>query len=225
MTCVPLSRTPCRLMEERGSEASAGPSLSFASARTNSPKSSIANAFLSHDGASGDPHSRFKPCPRARLRKQPRHRRGCAARRRRSYREAWTSLRLVPRSRQFARTIARDVSTTSRSAKAVQIWCSHRRSRAAPYLNDCIGYQWPEFLAAAGREILQTSPLRVVVNPIGRIEVFTPIPLPGARTPPGPHTHFLPALLAAGRESPPGMELPRRTPPVCFTIRPVWNSE
>lgn len=75
-------------------------------------------------------------------------------------------------------------------------------------LNGCIGYQWPQLLATAGREILQASPPRVVLNPIGRIEVFTAIPLPDQRTPPGPHTHFLPLLLSAGRETPPGMELP-----------------
>ncbi|HEX9168706.1 MAG TPA: DUF1289 domain-containing protein [Roseiarcus sp.] len=81
-------------------------------------------------------------------------------------------------------------------------------ARLRQRLNNCIGYHWPELLGSAGREILQTSPPRVVVNPIGRIEVFTQIPPPGARTPPGPHTHFLPTLLASGCETPPRMELP-----------------
>ncbi len=74
-------------------------------------------------------------------------------------------------------------------------------------LNNCAGYEWPQLLAAAGCRILEASPARVIVNPIGRIEVFTPIPLPGEQTAPGPHTHFLPALLAAALETPPGMEL------------------
>ena len=75
-------------------------------------------------------------------------------------------------------------------------------------LDGCVGRQWPQLLIAAGRQILQASPPRVIINPIGRIEVFTPIPLPDQQTPPGPHTHFLPTLLAAGRETPPRMELP-----------------
>ena len=83
-------------------------------------------------------------------------------------------------------------------------------------LNDCMGCQWPELLAAAGSEILQASPARIVVSPMGRIEVFTSIPLPGARTPPGPHTHLLPPLLVAGRETPPGMELPPQAYAACL---------
>ena len=75
-------------------------------------------------------------------------------------------------------------------------------------LDACVGDPWPKVLAAAGRRIIQISPPRVVVTPIGRIEVFTRIPSPGELTPPGPHTHFLPELLAAGRETAPGMELP-----------------
>jgi hypothetical protein len=75
-------------------------------------------------------------------------------------------------------------------------------------LDACVGDPWPKVLAAAGRRIIQISPPRVVVTPIGRIEVFTRIPSPGELAPPGPHTHFLPELLAAGRETVPGMELP-----------------
>jgi predicted Fe-S protein YdhL (DUF1289 family) len=75
-------------------------------------------------------------------------------------------------------------------------------------LDGCVGYKWPQLLATAGRQILEASPPRVVVNPVGRIEVSTPIPPPGTQTPPGPHTHFLPPLLAAARETAPGMELP-----------------
>ena len=75
-------------------------------------------------------------------------------------------------------------------------------------LDTYAGNQWPQLLAAVGRQIMQISPPRVIVNPIGRIEVFTPIPFPGELTPSGPHTHFLPELLAACRETPPGMEVP-----------------
>lgn len=86
-------------------------------------------------------------------------------------------------------------------------------------LNACVGDPWRKVLATAGRLIVQASPPRVVVTPIGRIEVFTPIPSPGEVTPPGPHTHFLPELLAAGRESAPGMELPEAYVP-CLIYYP-----
>ena len=86
-------------------------------------------------------------------------------------------------------------------------------------LDGCAGQKWPELLATAGRQILQASPPRVVINPVGRIEVSTPIPLPGTETPPGPHTHFLPPLLAAARETAPGMELPQAYA-ACVTYYP-----
>jgi hypothetical protein len=86
-------------------------------------------------------------------------------------------------------------------------------------LDGCVGHKWPELLATAGRQILQASPPRVVINPIGRIEVSTPIPLPRTETPPGPHTHFLPPLLAAARETAPGMELPEAYAACRLTIR------
>ncbi len=57
--------------------------------------------------------------------------------------------------------------------------------------------------------LLQDSPPRVVESALGRIEVLTPIPLPGGRSPAGPHTHLLPEHLATGRALPAGMDLPR----------------
>jgi hypothetical protein len=54
-----------------------------------------------------------------------------------------------------------------------------------------------------GSQLLQqlpaASPTRVFLSRLGRIEVDTPIPEPTGRTPDGPHTHFLPALLRSGR--------------------------
>lgn len=70
------------------------------------------------------------------------------------------------------------------------------------------GLRWPDLLAAAGAQILRASPTRVVTAPIGRVEVFVPIPPPGGTSPEGPHTHLLPAHLATGRETPPGIDLP-----------------
>jgi hypothetical protein len=47
--------------------------------------------------------------------------------------------------------------------------------------------------------ILATSPHRVFVSPLGRIEVFQPIPPADGKSPEGPHTHVLPNLLQHGR--------------------------
>lgn len=47
--------------------------------------------------------------------------------------------------------------------------------------------------------ILEVSPVRVVKSRFGRIEVYQSIPKPGGSTPLGPHTHFLPKLLATQR--------------------------
>ena len=46
------------------------------------------------------------------------------------------------------------------------------------------------------------SPARVVLTRAARAEVTTPIPAPTGATPPGPHTHLLPKLLATGRTHP-----------------------
>jgi len=43
--------------------------------------------------------------------------------------------------------------------------------------------------------ILATNPHRVFLSRLGRIEVFQPIPPPDGKSPEGPHTHVLPALL------------------------------
>lgn len=55
----------------------------------------------------------------------------------------------------------------------------------------------------AGSQLLQqlpgVSPTRVFLSRLGRIEVETPIPGPTGRTPDGPHSHLLPALLRSGR--------------------------
>lgn len=47
--------------------------------------------------------------------------------------------------------------------------------------------------------VVLTSPHRVFVTRLARIEVFQPIPPPDGTSPEGPHTHFLPRLLAAKR--------------------------
>jgi hypothetical protein len=60
----------------------------------------------------------------------------------------------------------------------------------------------------AGAAIARTSPTRILQSAIARLEVHQPIPLPGGRSPKGPHTHLLPKLLQTGRPHRPGSPLP-----------------
>lgn len=64
-------------------------------------------------------------------------------------------------------------------------------------------------LHARGQALLallqQSSPHRIVVSALGRIEVYTPIPQKGGHTESGPHTHLLPGLLGKDKAVlPPG---------------------
>jgi hypothetical protein len=70
------------------------------------------------------------------------------------------------------------------------------------------GAAWPDALAALGRDLVATSPHRIVATPLGRIEVYAPIPTDAGASPEGPHTHLLPPLLRTGRELPAGVDLP-----------------
>jgi predicted Fe-S protein YdhL (DUF1289 family) len=75
-------------------------------------------------------------------------------------------------------------------------------------LESAAGLDWSRFLPVIGADILRVSPTRVVRNAIGRIEVFTPIPAPDGTSPPGPHTHFLPAYLAKQSDLPANLDMP-----------------
>jgi hypothetical protein len=67
-------------------------------------------------------------------------------------------------------------------------------------LNKAIGQPLLSPGAAACAELMRrTSPTRVLVSPIARIEVYSAIPAAGGKSPTGPHTHLLPKLLASGR--------------------------
>lgn len=52
--------------------------------------------------------------------------------------------------------------------------------------------------AAVMGEVLRAQPHRVVTSPVGRVEVYAPIPMPGGSSPEGPHTHLLPKMVASG---------------------------
>lgn len=47
--------------------------------------------------------------------------------------------------------------------------------------------------------VLRAQPHRVLSSPIGRIEVFQPVPPPDGKSPEGPHTHLLARLVAKDR--------------------------
>jgi hypothetical protein len=57
--------------------------------------------------------------------------------------------------------------------------------------------------------LLAESAACVIETALGRIEILTPIPPPGGRSPAGSHTHLLPDHLASGLAMPAGMDLPR----------------
>jgi hypothetical protein len=70
------------------------------------------------------------------------------------------------------------------------------------------GRPWREALDRVGHRLVAASPHRIVTGPLGRIEVYAPIPLRQDASPEGCHTHLLPPLLETGREVAPGDELP-----------------
>ena len=67
---------------------------------------------------------------------------------------------------------------------------------------------------AAGELIRDTSPVRVMLSPSGRIEVYAPIPPPNGKSPAGPHTHLLPKLIASGRTHSANAPIPDGLQPV-----------
>ena len=79
-------------------------------------------------------------------------------------------------------------------------------------------------LARCGGLLMQESPTRVVDSAFGRIEVYAPIPLPGGKSPPGPHTHLLPGHLAMQRATAPSVDLPDAYA-LCATFYPRSQPE
>ena len=70
------------------------------------------------------------------------------------------------------------------------------------------GATWREVLDRIGHRLVAASPHRVVTGPLGRIEVYNPIPMERDASPEGCHTHLLPRLLETGREMVDGDQLP-----------------
>lgn len=72
----------------------------------------------------------------------------------------------------------------------------------------------------AGPAIVQKSPHRVFFSALARVEVYQPIPPPDGRSPDGPHTHILPALLRSGRTHAATTHLPEGLVPVLEAFPP-----
>ena len=75
-------------------------------------------------------------------------------------------------------------------------------------LNALCGSTRQDVMGRVGPVLLAHGPHRVLESALARIEVYTPIPAPGTTTPPGAHTHFLPAFLKSEDEAPAGLTLP-----------------
>jgi predicted Fe-S protein YdhL (DUF1289 family) len=86
-------------------------------------------------------------------------------------------------------------------------------------LNAAVGLPLDASLRTCGRFLLEHSPTRVVETALGRIEVYTPIPAPGGKSPDGPHTHLLPGHLALMRATPAEVDLPDAYS-LCATFHP-----
>lgn len=83
-------------------------------------------------------------------------------------------------------------------------------------LRTCCGQ--PTFATQAGGAILALHPHRVVLSHLGRAEVYQKIggPETGGVSPPGPHTHVLPKLLAARRTHSANTPIPAGLVPCAF---------
>lgn len=86
------------------------------------------------------------------------------------------------------------------------------------------GRTWRDVLDALGHRLVAASPHRVVLGPLGRIEVWNPIPPDAGASPEGCHTHLLPALLETRREVPEGEELPPQLVAAGNWTNPGWGS-
>lgn len=86
----------------------------------------------------------------------------------------------------------------------------------AQNLSDQAGRHWSEVMPTIGKNLIATSPHRVVESAAARIEVFAPIPAPGTTPPPGAHTRFLPDFLKSGEEIPADLALPVFAMPVAI---------
>ena len=103
------------------------------------------------------------------------------------------------------------------------------RTRDAEILAAAQGMEGEDILSSRGAEFIhllrKKSPVRVMTSPIGRIEVYSPIPDEGGQSPVGPHTHLLPRLARLRRTHSANIPIPYSLQPV-LTLHPrsPWRS-
>ena len=85
------------------------------------------------------------------------------------------------------------------------------------------GCGWRAALDAVGHRLVAASPHRIITGPLGRIEVYNPIPPVRDASPDGCHTHLLPRLLETGRETAGGDELPAQLAAAANWTNPGWG--
>ena len=81
-------------------------------------------------------------------------------------------------------------------------------SALAQRLRPATGVHWPDHLDRSGLPLRDAAPVRVIETPCLRLEIDSPIPLPGGASPAGPHTHLLPDHIAQGLDTPPTVPMP-----------------
>ncbi len=109
--------------------------------------------------------------------------------------------------------------------RAAGAFCVRTSSESlAASLDAGLGVEWQQLLSLKGSEILVESPVRIVRNPIGRIEIYNRIPQPGGLSPTGPHTHFLPSQIASGGDLPAAMQIPNAYVPCAIYYPPRSES-
>jgi len=92
------------------------------------------------------------------------------------------------------------------------------RTRDAALIDALTALEGQAIFSEAGRDVmghvLRAQPHRVLLSPVGRVEVYSPIPQPGGDSPEGPHTHLLPKMLAARRTHAANAPIPAGLQPV-----------
>jgi len=92
------------------------------------------------------------------------------------------------------------------------------RTRDAALIAALEGLEGQSLLGPQGSavmaEVMRAQPHRVLLSPVGRVEVYSPIPAPGGTSPEGPHTHLLPQMLAARRTHAANAPIPEGFQPV-----------
>lgn len=140
----------------------------------------------------------------------------------------WPKARMTPYGKVTLTNLGRDDNAIVESSRtdawldlgvgrAANRFCLRTRDVALiETLRGLVGQHWSKVMHEAGMQILTAGPHRVVESHLARIEVLSPIPMPGSIAPPGACTRFLPEFLKSGDELPPSLALPDYVAPVAI---------